>query len=259
MGKIIKDPKNNNVESHSFSVFTKVEKGTKPYEVKTFSTVERGTKNFIFRKLEEKTENKTQDLPSPSENLPEKNISEENETKNIDYELLLKEEVEKARKIAIEEGYKKGFEEAKTQFNKKYEAEKNDYLENLKSFMDKAINELNEIKSIINSFDTEVPQIVLNLVKEIVGTEKKLNDELIISLIKENIDNLLNFDEVIFLINPDDESIVKEHYPNYKIEVDPTIIKGGFKVKTNIGNIDFSIEHSLKLLENSINEKFKSS
>jgi flagellar assembly protein FliH len=264
VGKIIKDSGSTNIQNHSFTVLKKGQKGTKSFEVKTFSTVEKGTKSFKFNKLESIVKKKKSDkILRKEEQQNELECSEKKEdifnpTKE-EIDALIKEKVEKARKIALDEGYKRGFEEAKATYEKKYEAEKEDYLKQIEIISEEALKEIQSLKDYIKKLDTEIPELVLRFVKEIVGQERKLNDEIVISLIKNNISSLYDFEEITFIVNPEDENIVRNFFSEYNIDTDVNILKGSFKVKTKLGEIDFSIDNLIHQLEFSINEKFRTS
>lgn len=260
MGKILKNSDSRNIEVHSFTTFKTVEKGIKPFSAQIFSKVEEGTKNFEFKSL---VKPKKKVIPVVQETSkteePVKEEIDENVITKDKHEEILQAEKAEVKKSAFDEGYKSGLEEAKLKYEKAYEVERKDYLDKIDSQMKNAIKELAEIKETIQSFDEGLPSIVLGFVKEIIGTERKINDNIIVSFIKEGLTRIREMEDITLIINPVDEDIVTENFKEYKIETEVSMIVGSFKVKTRVGTIDFSIKTMIANLEKSINEKFTTS
>ena len=170
---------------------------------------------------------------------------------------ILEAERNKYKKLGYKEGYDKALVEAKDRFLKEYEAEKNDYLEILASSFSDAIGEIKKIRDILLDLDKNLPKIVLNLVRRIVGLERKINDKIIVSVVKSKIEKLKSLEDIIFYVNPDDIEYLKFEFPGYKIEADGNVIKGSFRVKTRIGEVIFDLDRMMDDLEEIIYEELK--
>lgn len=266
MGKILKKSTTENIQPISLDTFLSVDKGTTAFEVETFSTVEKGTKTFTMQRFETVTDEKDADaIEVESNSTVDEPVEEivddtpEDMMRLEQHEIELKAAVQEATKIATDEAYQKGFQEAKEQFEKSYLAEKQDYIKQLETNMKAAVSELSQMREMVAEIDKDIPEIVLGFVKELIGTERKLNDELIVSMIQNGLSKISDMEDISFIVNPEDEHTVKTHVSGYALEADPQVDVGGFAVKTRIGEIDFSIETLLGQLEKSIHEKLTTS
>ncbi len=170
---------------------------------------------------------------------------------------ILEAERNKYKKLGYKEGYDKALLEAKDRFLKEYEVKKNDYLEILASSFSDAIGEIKKIRDILLDLDKNLPKIVLNLVRRIVGLERKINDKIIVSVVKSKIEKLKSLEDICFYVNPDDLEYLKFEFPGYKIEPDTNVIKGSFRVKTRIGEVIFDLDRMMDDLEETIYEELK--
>jgi flagellar biosynthesis/type III secretory pathway protein FliH len=170
---------------------------------------------------------------------------------------ILEAERNKYRKIGYKEGYEKALMEAKEKFLREYEAKKEDYLESLASGFSDAIGEIKKIRDILLDLDKNLPKIVLNFVRRIVGLERKINDKIIISVIRSKIEKIKALEDIKFFVNPDDLEYVKYEFPGYNVEADPNIMKGSFRVKTKIGELIFDLDRMIDNLEEIIYEELK--
>ncbi len=237
MGKIIKDNQKEVASAFDFKVFKSVKQGINSFEVKTFSTVEKGIKNLKLNKLENKNK------PVKEDKKPEPKLSNVNE-KIIEEQAPVIDEkyLEKHKKQSFDEGYKQGYEAAKLELKKEYEAEKSDYLDKLDKFLEDAKLQLKEIEKTYLKFDKDIPELVIRFVKEIIGAERKINDELIVSIVKSQIERLKELEDITFIINPEDEEIFQKNFTFYHFEKDPSVLKGGVIIKTKIGEVEISID-----------------
>lgn len=170
---------------------------------------------------------------------------------------ILEAERNKYKKLGYKEGYDKALLEAKEKFLKEYEAKKDDYLEMLASSFSDAIGEIKKIRDVLLELDRNLPKIVLNLVRRIVGLERKINDKIIISVVKSKIEKLKALEDIKFYVNPEDMEYLKYEFPGYEIEGDTNIMKGSFRVKTRIGEVIFDLDRMLDDLEEIIYEELK--
>lgn len=168
---------------------------------------------------------------------------------------ILEAERNKYKTLGYKEGYDKGLLDAKEKFLKAYEADKKDYLESLASSFSDAINEIKKIRDILLELDKNLPKIVLNFVRRIVGVERKVNDKVIISVVKSKIEKLKTLEDIKFYVNPADVEYLRYEFPGYNIEADANVTKGSFRVKTRVGEVVFYLDKMLDDLEELIYEE----
>ncbi|MBZ4643747.1 MAG: flagellar assembly protein FliH [Deferribacteres bacterium] len=232
--KIIKFSNARNIQSYSF---------------KTFSSTEKGVKSFLFKDF----------ATSEGQKEPAKDDNPKTDSKPLIDEKILKE----AEKSAFDRGFKEGFDKGKAegiaQQKSKYEADKKDYMSMLSENLKKVVAEISEIRKGIEELDENLPGLIIGFVTEIIGTERRINDKLIESVVKNILSQLKEYSDITFIVSPEDKDIVEGMNLGYDIETDPTVVRGGLKVKTNIGMIDFSIDTLVKEFKERINEEFKGS
>lgn len=163
------------------------------------------------------------------------------------------EKVEQAKN----EGKTTGFDEAKNEFAKSYEAEKADYMSKIDNFIKEALKKIDEINNSLNSIDEQIPAMVIGYVKTIIGSERKINDEFALKLIKENLSKLSGYRDISFSVNPDDLETVKNGLTDYKVESDISLPKGAVIVHSKSGEITLNVDNMIKDLENEINAQFR--
>ena len=163
----------------------------------------------------------------------------------------LPDQLENARK----EGYQAGYDEAKAEFEKHYQAEKDDYMAKIDNFMAEALKKLDEIKASVDSLDDQIPDTVIGFVKTLIGQERIINDDFALNLIKNNISKLQTYKDVSFSVNPEDVEIVQKGMPDYKVDGDNSIEKGCVIVHSQSGEFSLNVDDMIKDLEEQINEK----
>lgn len=244
--KVIKSSTTGKVQTYSFKIFSSAERGVKKFPFKEFSTFS-------------STDNLDTTKSLKTEKLKVETELEKAEVRPVFDENLLIDAEKKGYEKGFQEGLKKGRDEALKEQKGKYEAEKKDYMNLLKSEYEKANNAVADIKRYVDEFDESLPKLIVSFVTEIIGAERKINDNLIESVIKNIIDKLKEYTDVTFVVSPDDKELVESMSLGYDIEIDPNILKGGLKVKTNIGMIDFTIDALIKDFKERLYEEFKAS
>lgn len=253
---IIKSGEKKNYKSYDFEVFSTVEKGVFDFPFKEFpnSSTEIENNHAVndSKSKDDKNKNKNQTKTANSSDSSEK------ETVSLDeHKKILQDELNKAKKKSYDEGFQKGKAEAEKNSKKVYEASEKEYWDTLKKNMDEVRKEIDSIKDFTESVDKELPNLVLNFVKSVIGEERKINDELVISLIKNNLSKLEGLQDIVFYVNPEDLESVKKHFSDFDIESEKDVKKGSFKVKTKIGEIDFDIDLLISDLKKEIDEQFR--
>ncbi len=237
-------------------------KGVSEFSFKTFSSVAKGVTLFTYKPFEIKK-------PLEPELTQEEQI-EEISSINIpeqEYEERLKEEYERGLNDGLEkgfitgkeegfkEGYQAGYAEAEQNLNKEYQAKKEDYLKLLQTELSHIQKYTERLNSILNDIDNELPKIVIQLIKDIVGVERKINDQLIVNIVKKAFSKLKDLEITDLIVNPKDIEIVQEFFPGYNVVGDNTILQGSLKVKTKIGEVDFTLESIIQDLTKNIYEE----
>ncbi len=152
-----------------------------------------------------------------------------------------------------EEGRQEGYEQAKIEFEKHYEAEKADYIAKLDVFYKDALAKLDEVKSCIDALDEQVPATVIGFVKTLIGDERKINDSFALNIIKQNLSRLHEFRDINFKVNPEDVETTQAGLPDYKVSGDVSIPKGAVIVDSKSGEIALNVDTMINDLEKEIN------
>ena len=152
-----------------------------------------------------------------------------------------------------EEGRQAGYEQAKTEFEKHYEAEKADYIAKLDVFYKDALAKLDEVKSSIDAVDEQVPATVIGFVKTLIGEERKINDSFALNIIKQNLSRLHEFRDIKFKVNPEDMEITQAGLPDYEVSGDVSVPKGAVIVDSKSGEIALNVDTMINDLEKEIN------
>lgn len=152
-----------------------------------------------------------------------------------------------------EEGRQEGYEQAKIEFEKHYEAEKADYIAKLDVFYKDALAKLEEVKSSINAIDDQIPATVIGFVKTLIGEERKINDSFALNIIKQNLSRLHEFRDIKFKVNPEDVETTQAGLPDYEVTGDVSIPKGAVIVDSKSGEIALNVDTMINDLEKEIN------
>ena len=152
-----------------------------------------------------------------------------------------------------EEGRQEGYEQAKTEFEKHYEAEKADYIAKLDVFYKDALAKLDEVKSSIDAVDEQVPATIIGFVKTLIGEERKINGSFALNIIKQNLSRLHEFRDIKFKVNPEDVEITQAGLPDYEVSGDVSVPKGAVIVDSKSGEIALNVDTMINDLEKEIN------
>lgn len=152
-----------------------------------------------------------------------------------------------------EEGRQAGYEQAKTEFEKHYEAEKADYIAKLDVFYKDALAKLDKVKSSIDAVDEQVPATIIGFVKTLIGEERKINDSFALNIIKQNLSRLHEFRDIKFKVNPEDVEITQAGLPDYEVSGDVSVPKGAVIVDSKSGEIALNVDTMINDLEKEIN------
>lgn len=224
-------------------------KKIKSFEFETFVKGERGLREFSLGQF--------LDLKTEDSNKKDLNITKSHQGNTGENIQKVDEKVVYDK--GFTDGYKKGFAEGELSSKKQYQAQKEDYINTLKSGIEESIKQLKPIKDAIDDLDAQLPDMVLGFVREIVGFETVLNDRLIVSKVKSVLEIIRHYTDITFMVSPDDLQFVNELNTGYNVVSDKSLGKGDLKVKTNIGIMDFSFKTLLNELKDRLDEEFKGS
>ncbi|MDR2104123.1 MAG: hypothetical protein LBP51_00025 [Deferribacteraceae bacterium] len=177
---------------------------------------------------------------------------------------LLSENRELEAKLAetpslCEKAKNEGYQAAKKDFDRMqravYEADKADYLQKMQESWEAAAQEIKKVDEKIAEIDELMPDIVLGYVKDIVGTERVLNDGIIVNVVRQALDHLKDLQQIVFSVNAADAQIIAEKFPQYGVSIDAAVPKGSVKVRTKIGEVSLSIDNWMENLRKQIDEQ----
>ncbi|MGE4317671.1 MAG: FliH/SctL family protein [Deferribacterales bacterium] len=173
---------------------------------------------------------------------------------------ITEEELEAIRKEAYQkgmaDGLSRGIADGEQKARREYEAQKSDYLAKLQETYNSVLAEMDVYKKAVAQLDEELPDMIASMVTDIIGTERKLNDKLVVSITKNSLQHLKEMDKIIFMVNPDDVGTMTDVFPEYETQPDRTVVKGSLKVQTNIGELNFCIQKMLEEFVDRIHEEF---
>jgi flagellar assembly protein FliH len=293
MAKVIKSYQQANIIPFTVDSFSTVKRGAEAYRLSNFDTDEVSVQDSFFNpgkrattkilQVDNPTEFKEHIyeevvekpvVPASQKPMVEKNAElakKDGEVAKLASEIdRLRAEVQNLNSRLEEENGKlpemfakakqEGYDKAKAEATKAYTAEKNDYLASLQKFYTDSQAELQKVSAAIEEIDKQLPEIVLGYVKEIIGTERKINDQLVVNVITQALSRLSDLQNIIFTVNPEDAGIVAERFPGHGVNMDDSVPKGAVKIRTRVGEMDLSVDSWMeslqKQLENTnINEK----
>jgi flagellar biosynthesis/type III secretory pathway protein FliH len=158
-----------------------------------------------------------------------------------------------------EKARNEGYAAAKKDFDRiekaVYEADKADYLQKMQESWEAAVLEIKKVDEKIAEIDGLMPEIVLSYVKDIVGTERILNDGIIVNVVRQALDHLKDLQQIVFSVNAADAQIIAEKFPQYGVSIDAAVPKGSVKVRTKIGEVSLSIDNWMENLRKQIDEQ----
>lgn len=166
------------------------------------------------------------------------------ENANIEIKARKTEEFEGAYKEGLEKGYNEGKLEAETIINQ---------AKSIKEFF------LQRKGEIFKDAETEIVELVLEISKKVIGQELKQNNEIIISLVKQALERSAYKSKISIKVSAEDYKYVLENkdlieslvegVSEIEIIEDKFLVKGDCIVDTPGGQINSSIRHQMKELE----------
>ena len=199
----------------------------------------------------------------------EKKIYEQSYKKGYDigytkgYEKGYKEGLEKGGKEGFQHGFNKGYTEGKLKVEKEYQTFKEtfakDYNEKLKQIYTLINNFNDQLKNLVLDLDNQVFLLAKKIAEKIVLKTIETDKEFLTNIIKEALKYVAEGVKVKVKVNPEDYTILKGKTDfNYKGEIiiipDKSVKKGGVLIESSVGTVDATLEKRweklLKALEN---------
>ena len=126
---------------------------------------------------------------------------------------------------------------------------------------------LEERRKVYEDVEPQVADLALKIAEKIINTEVTLNNEIVLNLIKSNLDKIKDREEIIVRVSQDDFPYVKEHEDDlrrmldgakkFRIEADGVVDKGGCMLETNLGNLDSRIDFQLEIMKRAFEQQVK--
>lgn len=157
---------------------------------------------------------------------------------------LVKSTEEKARK----QGFEKGYEEAKKQYE--------DLLMEAELIKQHAETEYHEI---LAGIEKDAVNLVLDVARKVIGAEVNLNKENILDLVKQGIERCSNREDIVIKVSASDYDYLKENKDKListiegigeiDIRKDPSLKAGACIVETLYGSVDAGVNTKLEKIE----------
>lgn len=284
MSRIIKDQNLNpkRLRSYDFTVYEEVERGQKNYDYNKIGEMEYtpGEVGLTVRSFDEDVElhravvvqdavvQSKKFVPESFDNQPKEMVVHKEPEEVVEplpepepeKPVITEEQLEAVRRDAYQKGMTDGLvrgqADGEQKARKAYEAQQADYLAKLQATYNDVIKQVSIYKDAVGQLDAQLPDIVSSMVADIIGTERKINDKIVISVTKRSIEALKEMEKVIFMVNPDDVDAMNSVFPDYETLPDRNVIKGSLKVQTNVGELNFCIERMLAEFVERIHEEF---
>jgi len=285
MSRIIKDQNLNpkKLRSYDFTVYEEVERGQRKYDYHKVGEMEYapGEIELQVSSFDEEVElhravvvqdaavQSKKYVPESFDNHP-KDMVVHKEPEEVAAEpvpeaepekpAITEEELEAVRREAYQKGMADGLvrgqADGEQKARKAYEAQQADYLAKLQATYNDVIKQVTVYKDAVEQLDAQLPDIVSSMVADIIGTERKINDDIVVSVTKRSLEALKEMEKVIFMVNPDDVDAMNTVFPDYETLPDRNVVKGSLKVQTNVGELNFCIERMLAEFVERIHEEF---
>ncbi len=176
------------------------------------------------------------------------------------------EEAKKKVKEIEEEAYRKGFSEGKKAGIEAGIEEGREKVEPVLDSFKKGIEGLLRYRrEIYERSEGELLKLVIAVARRVIHKELSLNRDVILSVIRDAMKNVLSQDRITIRVNPADFEIAVASRPDFKDLVDDinnisfkgdeSISRGGCIIDTNHRTIDARIEQQIKEIEETLRDK----
>lgn len=172
------------------------------------------------------------------------------------------EEVEKIKKAAHDQGYRKGLIDGNKQILNKQESD----FTSATNAMLSICNQLETCRdTIINNSSKELQEFAVAIAEKIIRYSVKQHDHTIIATIEEALQRSIKSSEFYISVNPDDYNAVAEKAEeliagvsglnNIVIKKDPKIERGGTRIESENCTIDATITSQFELIREEVEKR----
>lgn len=207
----------------------------------------------ILKKAElptKKTGTPTPGVPAETQ-TPRINLEEEFAQKRRQMEAVLRQEQDTLRQKAHKEGYERGYEEGKSQFD------------TLAKQMLDAINSIiTERNKVLEQSEAAIMELALVIARKVTQSTVKDNPEVFQNIFQEALNKVTDKSKVLVRVNPAELKLsqhyaasLQEELKDFKaLEIvgDADIERGGCVIETNLGYIDSSISTKFHIIESAL-------
>lgn len=151
---------------------------------------------------------------------------------------------------------REGFEEGKQKAREAAFSE-------LRTTMEKARDTLREIvathDTLARRMEGGLAKLAIKIAEKVIAREVALDPDVVLAMVRAQLDKMKDRDSVIIHVNPDDYETVKNkkemfvqfapHVNSLEIQSDPRVDRGSCMVETNLGTVDASIGTQLEAIE----------
>ena len=164
------------------------------------------------------------------------------------------------------QAYGKGYTEGKKE-GIKTERKK---IESLLNILHQVVVELRDIRTVLyRNAEKETVNLALAIAEKIVRHEIAINKDVVLSIVKEALKKIIDYEKIIIRVSPSDYQFLKtqrhqflhlvENNETMTFEKDETILSGGCLIETSLGDIDARIEKQLETVEETLKSQFQRS
>lgn len=122
-----------------------------------------------------------------------------------------------------------------------------------------------EIGKLTQRAEDSLAQLAIRIAERIIGSEVALNSNVVINMVKANLERVKERERVVIHVNPEDLEIVRskrdvfsQFVPQVRsldIESDPRVERGGCMIETNLGIVDARISTQLEAIEQAFSQQ----
>jgi len=161
-------------------------------------------------------------------------------------------ESEIKRNAVLEEARKEGYEKGYSEGKKQYE----DLIEEAKKTKE---NALLEYQHTLESMESDIVNMVLDIAKKVIGNEIKTNRRFILELVREAFDRCTNKEKITLKVSSEDYDYVIENKSeilstvegigDFDVKEDPSMNLGSCIVETPFGSVDAGVDTKIAKIE----------
>lgn len=173
------------------------------------------------------------------------------ENQEKEFEKRLESEISRAKEDALKEGY----ENAKAEFDAKFQELNNKYANSIS----KLENEYQNLQNFITINENELSLTAVDIAKEVIQKEANSNSsEIAKNLAKALMDEIKEATSIELKVNPKDFEFMQNLYKEdtkIKITSDDAISPGGVIILSDIGNLDATLQNRLNNIKKIVGER----